>query len=44
VTALADTLAGAVDASRAGAARVDFRGAFFRNDIGWREQARVEVG
>jgi phosphoribosylamine---glycine ligase len=44
VTALADTFAAAVDASRAGAAAVRFEGAFFRNDIGWREQARVEVG
>ena len=43
VTALADTLAAAVDASRAGAAAVRFDGAFYRNDIGWREQARVEV-
>jgi phosphoribosylamine--glycine ligase len=44
VTALADTFGAAVDASRAGAAAVGFDGAFFRNDIGWREQARVEVG
>ena len=44
VTALADTFAAAVDASRAGAGAVRFEGAFFRNDIGWREQARVEVG
>jgi phosphoribosylamine---glycine ligase len=44
VTALADTFAAAVDASRAGAAAVRFDGAFFRSDIGWREQARVEVG
>jgi phosphoribosylamine---glycine ligase len=44
VTALADTFAAAVDASRAGAAAVRFAGAFFRSDIGWREQARVEVG
>ena len=44
VTALAETFAQAVDASRAAAARIEFDGAFFRNDIGWREQARVEVG
>ena len=43
VTALADTLPEAVEASREGAARISFDGAFFRGDIGWREQARVEV-
>jgi phosphoribosylamine--glycine ligase len=43
VTALADTFPAAVQASREGAARISFDGAFFRGDIGWREQARVEV-
>jgi phosphoribosylamine--glycine ligase len=43
VTALADTFAEAVDASREGAGRVGFDGAFFRSDIGWREQARIGV-
>jgi phosphoribosylamine---glycine ligase len=40
VTALADSLPAAADASRDGAARIDFDGAFFRSDIGWRERAR----
>jgi len=44
VTALADTFPEAVDASREGASRITFDGAFFRRDIGWREQSRVEVG
>ncbi|HUP52542.1 MAG TPA: phosphoribosylamine--glycine ligase [Longimicrobiales bacterium] len=43
VTALADTFPEAVEASRRGAERISFDGAFFRGDIGWREQARVEV-
>ena len=44
VTALADEFADAADASREGARRVDFEGAFFRSDIGWREGARLEAG
>ncbi len=40
VTAVGETFAEAAEASRAGAARVDFEGAFFRGDIGWRERAR----
>jgi len=44
VTAVADTFAAAADASRAGAARIEFEGAFFRGDIGWRERARNEGG
>ena len=43
VTALADALPEAVQASREGAAGISFDGAFFRGDIGWREQARVEA-
>jgi phosphoribosylamine--glycine ligase len=43
VTALADALPEAVQASREGAAGISFDGAFFRSDIGWREQARVEA-
>jgi phosphoribosylamine---glycine ligase len=41
VTALGETLPDAVQASREGAARISFDGAFFRSDIGWREQARA---
>ena len=44
VTALADSFAAAADASRAAAARIDFEGAFFRRDIGWRELERVGAG
>jgi len=44
VTGLADTFADAADASRAAAGRIDFEGAFFRGDIGWRERARKERG
>ena len=40
VTAIADTFAAAADASRAAAGRVEFDGAFFRTDIGWRERSR----
>ncbi len=40
VTALADTIPEAADASLAAAARIDFEGAFFRGDIGWRERER----
>ncbi|HET9948147.1 MAG TPA: phosphoribosylamine--glycine ligase [Longimicrobiales bacterium] len=43
VTAVADRFADAARASRDGAARVEFEGAFHRNDIGWRELARLEV-
>ncbi|MEX2049530.1 MAG: phosphoribosylamine--glycine ligase, partial [Gemmatimonadota bacterium] len=42
VTALADSFAAASKRSRAGAALVEFEGAFFRSDIGWREQNRLE--
>ena len=42
VTAVAPTFASAASASRAAAIRVEFEGAFFRNDIGWRERARRE--
>ena len=40
VTGLGDSLAAAAERSRAGAAAVRFQGAFYRNDIGWRELAR----
>ncbi len=42
VTAVAPTFASAASVSRNGAAAVDFDGAFFRADIGWRERARLE--
>jgi phosphoribosylamine--glycine ligase len=42
VTALADTFAHATERSRAAAALVEFEGAFFRRDIGWREENRLE--
>ena len=42
VTALAPTFAEAAGASRTAAARVEFEGAFFRADIGWRERQRQE--
>jgi phosphoribosylamine--glycine ligase len=41
VTALADTFAAAQQASREAAARIEFEGAVYRRDIGWREAARV---
>lgn len=44
VTAVAPTFASAASASRNGAAAVDFEGAFFRADIGWRERERLEEG
>ena len=44
VTAVAPTFASAASASRNGAAALDFEGAFFRADIGWRERARLEEG
>jgi phosphoribosylamine--glycine ligase len=40
VTGLGPDLASAAEASRRGAEGVSFEGAFFRNDIGWRELAR----
>lgn len=42
VTALADTLAAAQQASRDAAARIEFEGAVYRRDIGWREASRVQ--
>jgi len=42
VTAVAETFAAAANASRAGAARIEFEGAFYRSDIGWRERARFD--
>ena len=42
VTALADTFSAAADASRVGAEQIDFGGAFFRKDIGWRERSRTD--
>lgn len=42
VTAIAATFAGAANASRAAAARIEFDGAFYRSDIGWRERARLD--
>ena len=42
VTALAPTFAAAATASREAAAQVQFEGAFFRGDIGWRERQREE--
>ncbi len=41
VTALAPTVAQARERSAAAAAQVRFEGAFFRRDIGWREEARA---
>ena len=41
-TALAPTFAEAATASRTAASRVEFEGAFFRGDIGWRERLRQE--
>ncbi|MCO4099753.1 MAG: phosphoribosylamine--glycine ligase [Gemmatimonas sp.] len=41
VTALADDFASAQQASREAAGRVEFEGAIYRRDIGWREAARV---
>jgi phosphoribosylamine--glycine ligase len=42
VTALAPTFSAAAEASRAAAAQIDFDGAFFRSDIGWRERRRID--
>ncbi len=43
VAAVAKTFAEAAKASRAGASQIEFEGAFYRADIGWREQARVDL-
>ncbi len=43
VTALGPTFAAAADASRDAAERIEFHGAFFRRDIGWRERQREGV-
>jgi phosphoribosylamine-glycine ligase len=40
VTGLGSTFSEARERSRAGAEAVSFEGAFFRSDIGWREQTR----
>jgi phosphoribosylamine--glycine ligase len=40
VTGLGADLADAGTRSRSGAGRIEFEGAFFRSDIGWREEAR----
>lgn len=42
VTAIADSFPAAAQASCSGAARIDFEGAFYRRDIGWRERARLD--
>ena len=42
VTGVGDSLKEAAARSRAGAAAVRFDGAFFRNDIGWRELTRIQ--
>ena len=42
VTAVAPTFTAAADASRSGAGRIRFEGAFSRTDIGWRERLRQE--
>ena len=42
VTAIAPTFTAAARASREAAARIEFEGAFFRRDIGWREHERME--
>ncbi|MDH3205129.1 MAG: phosphoribosylamine--glycine ligase [Gemmatimonadota bacterium] len=41
VTAVADSFAAAAEASRTGAERIEFEGAYLRKDIGWRERART---
>jgi len=41
VTALGATFPEAADRSREGAAAIEFDGAFFRTEIGWRERARI---
>ena len=42
VTAVAHSVPAAADASRQAAARIEFEGAFFRTDIGWRERERID--
>lgn len=42
VTAIAETFAAAASASRSGAAQIEFEGAFYRTDIGWRERNRLD--
>lgn len=42
VTALADSHGDAADLSRQSAGAIDFEGAFFRRDIGWRERERLD--
>jgi len=42
VTAIESTFSAAARASRDAAARIEFDGAFFRRDIGWRERERSE--
>jgi len=42
VTAVGPTVSQAADRSRNAAAAIDFHGAFFRRDIGWRERARTQ--
>ncbi|KPJ75374.1 MAG: phosphoribosylamine--glycine ligase [Gemmatimonas sp. SG8_23] len=44
VTAVAPDFSAAAAASRAAAERIEFDGAFFRRDIGWREQRRIRTG
>ena len=44
VTAVAPDFSAAAAASRAAAERIAFDGAFFRRDIGWREQRRIRTG
>jgi phosphoribosylamine--glycine ligase len=41
-TGLGSTFAQAAEASRTAAEAIRFDGSFFRNDIGWRERARLE--
>ncbi len=42
VTAIRETFGSAASASRSGASAIEFEGAFFRTDIGWRERRRLE--
>jgi phosphoribosylamine--glycine ligase len=42
VTGIGATFEDAAQASRDAAARIEFEGAFFRSDIGWRENQRLE--
>jgi phosphoribosylamine--glycine ligase len=43
VTAIAPTFMEAAKKSRDAAAQIEFEGAFFRRDIGWRERDRIQV-